>query len=665
MATINSNLYPPIFKQSYMPAFNYKQKCRIYFAISVYNNISELHPTKPVQVIVQNQKTNHYALDDTKYPSGIMLTTLQKDTARAGQDKYYIQIAASDIKNGFTLNQYYKVQVRFTGADAATPPSSNTGIDGWLSENIKYFSQWSTVVLIYGISKPAITLTGFDSSKRTVFTSTDIPIVGKVTFENSQDKEKLKSYQIHLYDKKTNTLLQDSGIIYINNYQLENEINYVLKYNIEISTDYILKINIETNNLYTLSEPVSYTFVVSEQEIVPLDIDMQYDINDESGFIKIYLKNKYTINDTDKKYTLSNNNILLTGKSLYLALTPQEEDSSDSTLYIPTEMVVQNESQQTEPSEEGQGEEEEPVVQKDKTIGNFKSAVYIPNDNDDDDEDSDETLVLYNRENIDHDMSKGTQFIFSRSSNRDNFKKWQDVDIVTIQQDNVLDISWFDYTVQPGVWYKYKITRISSAGVRTGYIKEDQPLMIVPQDIFLEANGQQLRIRFDPQVDNFKRNISESLTQTIGSKYPYIRRNGNINYRTFGLSGTIMSFMNIKDNLLEASKEQLYQDAKNLYDQYNIDNNINPYNDYIYQRQFRNKVMDFLYNNNVKLYRSLTQGNILVKLMDISFTPNQTLGRLIYSFSCTVYEIGDCNIDNYQNYNIVKGKYKYNLVPRS
>ena len=36
-----------------------------------------------------------------------------------------------------------------------------------------------------------------------------------------------------------------------------------------------------------------------------------------------------------------------------------------------------------------------------------------------------------------------------------------------------------------------------------------------------------------------------------------------------------------------------------------------------------------------------TEGNILVKLMDISLTPNQTLGRMLYSFSATAYEIDE------------------------
>lgn len=43
---------------------------------------------------------------------------------------------------------------------------------------------------------------------------------------------------------------------------------------------------------------------------------------------------------------------------------------------------------------------------------------------------------------------------------------------------------------------------------------------------------------------------------------------------------------------------------------------------------------------------------MIVKLMNISLTPNNSLGRLIYSFSCTVNEIDECIFSNYDKYNI-------------
>jgi hypothetical protein len=45
---------------------------------------------------------------------------------------------------------------------------------------------------------------------------------------------------------------------------------------------------------------------------------------------------------------------------------------------------------------------------------------------------------------------------------------------------------------------------------------------------------------------------------------------------------------------------------------------ITEYNDYIYEREFRKKVYDFLYKHNVKLFRSTTEGNILIKLILIN-----------------------------------------------
>ena len=185
--------------------------------------------------------------------------------------------------------------------------------------------------------------------------------------------------------------------------------------------------------------------------------------------------------------------------------------------------------------------------------------------------------------------------------------------------------------------------------------------MVVPEDIFLQADGKQLRVRFDPQIDNFNIVVSQSLTETIGSKYPFISRNGNTYYKTLSLSGTITGFMNVKDNLFKASKKDLYGDSEEFYNNYNQQHKIDEYNDYIYEREFRNKVIDFLYKNNVKLFRSLTEGNILVKLMNISLTPNATLSRRIYSFSCTAYQIGECNLDNFKEYNILQGRHIYNI----
>ncbi len=98
----SSNIFPPIFNQSYMPAFIYTGTCRVYFALSKYNSINSLYhidanTVGAVQVSVRKRKTNISALNPSVYPSDIKITTLGIDNTRSGDDKYYIEISNSDI----------------------------------------------------------------------------------------------------------------------------------------------------------------------------------------------------------------------------------------------------------------------------------------------------------------------------------------------------------------------------------------------------------------------------------------------------------------------------------------------------------------------------------------------------------------------------------------
>ena len=202
-----------------------------------------------------------------------------------------------------------------------------------------------------------------------------------------------------------------------------------------------------------------------------------------------------------------------------------------------------------------------------------------------------------------------------------------------------------------------------------------QPIMLIFDDMYLCANQKQLRIRYNPKITSYKKNLSEAKIDTIGSKYPFIKRNGAMEYRQFSISGMITIHNDLfytggdsvedsiskEDNQKEktsfAKIEELYGSSSiaTLYEKYNQENNINEYNDYIYEREFREVVANFLYEDSVKLLRTTTEGNILVRLMDINFTPEETLGRMIYSFSATAYEVADCTNINLIKYNIAGG----------
>ena len=237
-----------------------------------------------------------------------------------------------------------------------------------------------------------------------------------------------------------------------------------------------------------------------------------------------------------------------------------------------------------------------------------------------------------------------------RTSSESNFSEWEDVHNALLTEAKELDYTWYDYTVKSGVWYKYCVQKRNRRNDRGVIVQTKEPIMVYFEDVFLTQGGRQLKLKFDTTVSSFKYNVLESRTDTLGSKYPFIRRNGHAKYRTFPISGLITSFCD--EAGLFTTKKDIYGNTLELYEAYNKDNDITEYRDFSYEREFRERVMDFLYENNIKLFKSPTEGNILVRLMDINLTPNQTLGRMLYSFTATAYEMDDADVANFESYNI-------------
>ena len=212
------------------------------------------------------------------------------------------------------------------------------------------------------------------------------------------------------------------------------------------------------------------------------------------------------------------------------------------------------------------------------------------------------------------------------------------------------DVVYCDNTVKSGVNYKYYINKVEDDGTRKGKSAAAENFVLF-DDIYLSNATQTLIIKYDSQISGYKRNILDIKTETLGSKYPYIRRNGAVDYKQVTINGLI-SYMADNDELF-CKKDALYANIDK--DRYINNYCINPYNDIIAEREFREKVIDFLYKDEVKLFRSTQEGNLLVRLMDITLTPNAELGRLVYSFSCTAYEIAEDTPENYKKYNLIGG----------
>ena len=56
--------------------------------------------------------------------------------------------------------------------------------------------------------------------------------------------------------------------------------------------------------------------------------------------------------------------------------------------------------------------------------------------------------------------------IIRRTSHKSNFTIWEDVKIITLYEASDLNINWYDYTAESGVWYKYCVQKCTSQGAR-------------------------------------------------------------------------------------------------------------------------------------------------------------------------------------------------------
>jgi hypothetical protein len=71
------------------------------------------------------------------------------------------------------------------------------------------------------------------------------------------------------------------------------------------------------------------------------------------------------------------------------------------------------------------------------------------------------------------------------------------------------------------------------------------------------------------------------------------------------------------------------------------------------ERDFKLEVLEWLNNGEPKLFRSPTEGNYIVRLMNISLSPNDTLGRMLHTFSATAYEIAEWSFKNLSAFDFI------------
>ena len=151
-------------------------------------------------------------------------------------------------------------------------------------------------------------------------------------------------------------------------------------------------------------------------------------------------------------------------------------------------------------------------------------------------------------------------------------------------------------------------------------------------------DSKQLKIKFNSQISNLKNTILESKIDTIGSTYPFVFRNKIVKYKEFSLSGLISYLSDENETFLDRAFDETYNDF-----------NLTASNTYK-ERIFKNEVLEWLNNGDPKILKTPTEGIFIVRLMNVSLSPESALKGMIHNFSATAYEIAEFNQENLNNF---------------
>ena len=231
----------------------------------------------------------------------------------------------------------------------------------------------------------------------------------------------------------------------------------------------------------------------------------------------------------------------------------------------------------------------------------------------------------------------GTVYV-RRSSSVSNFKDWESIWEETTA--GTTNITIEDNTVGSGIWYRYSVQLENTAGAMTSIRMSD---VIFPDfyTAILSRGDKQIGILYNYQISSYKPVVNRQKMDTIGGKYPKFTENAAMNYIQFSISGMISAQED--ENNLFMNEKDYYGDMYQNYTIYNDEQGINENYNYLWERAFRQELVKWLNDGEPKLYRSKTEGLMVVMLTDINLTPNKTLSRRLYDFSATVYEIQDGN----------------------
>lgn len=236
-------------------------------------------------------------------------------------------------------------------------------------------------------------------------------------------------------------------------------------------------------------------------------------------------------------------------------------------------------------------------------------------------------------------------YVIVRSDEDTNYQVWDDVAYLTYVGKELTDeLVFTDYYIECGKQYKYAVQRKQTNNARSELLlpQDPSPHWVNFEYSYLCGKGTQIKLNFNGELSSFKHTQLAGKLDTLGSTYPTIAYNGHAYYAEFPLSALVSAYMDEENLFMEKDFEAL---------------STNPTAESVrIERKFRHKVETFLNDKQYKLFKTPTEAdkNIIVALTGATLSPQQSLNRMIYSFSTNAYEVAENTLSNLKDLGILK-----------
>lgn len=687
--TVINTLYPPLI-ETFQPAFLYNTSAPVTFSISPFNNAADI---KRIHISIVDQRNNSSVLKTTQEAKkqstevqnyyGIINSILIADFPNFNKNNLDIQkigmfqydpindIYAINIppevlsknEDYWNNNQYYQIQIRFDSCDTITwytaTSSNSTKLEStYLLDNREYFSEWSSITLIKPIVKPIIVLDQFSSDKISSTYAGNFHISGSLYFEFESgmvngvtypETEQLQDYKIivtlnnkeihnsnwvyarqNLAEKENTTI---DYLLDLSNIPEESQLNFIIYCRTNngyiCKAEYLLKIN----NLENYFEDVKWNENLFED-------NNQIDINQEDGIAKIRFSAHCTVPGIVYFRRACSKDHFKTWDLIY-RYEYTDIDPNNPICNIPFDDYTIGSLYEYQYSAQICK-----IIQKQETWGNivYSNKIYpkfyemlLMRQNR-------QIAIRYNgqisswkptvnRQKIDTLGGKYPKFVENATM---NYKTYQISGLISAEEDfnrkflNEFD-TYNDYNFSTD---KYELKFKYQDDIHK-YNDEFDTKYLIRNDTIADNDIVDSSIYdFHRMQSHFKIIVTEEEDERNPTTEKWYELHNNKYVLT---TDTIIDINKVYyewDGYKWDTINTNYTQLNNLHDVYLHDH-------WYWEREFREQLVNWLNDGEPKLYRSMPEGNIVVMLTDINLTPDSQLGRMLYNFSATMYEIED------------------------